>query len=304
MVAQRGLDRVCVPRRAENPQDLPDQPRWPAGAAVDDRQQQRRIARVVGGRAARRVQCHSQCEAGYLYDKHRWHRPGTVDDWWDVQRRSCVVGAVSHPCPMDIRIDVTAELGKISADGQMENRRMRSLTGQTSYVMAAAMFARVGILALGGCAQKNVMSSTESAGKDQAGTAEGGPSGSSGSMGESGSPLLPGFSKSPSEEAVKPPPPPVVAKADTAEIAARQAREAAKRQLTDIYFAYDKWALSGEGMKNLAQNADLLKQKPTVKILIEGHCDERGSLEYNMVLGEKRAQETRRYLLRDRKSVV
>ena len=170
---------------------------------------------------------------------------------------------------------------------------MRSLTGQTSYVMAAAIFALVGNLALGGCAKKNMMSSTESAGKAQAGTAEGGPSGS---MGESGSAPLQGFSKSPSEEAVKPPTPPMVAKADTAEIAARQAREAAKRQLTDIYFAYDKWALSGEGMKNLAQNADLLKQNPTVKILIEGHCDERGSREYNMVLGEKRAQETRRYL--------
>jgi len=178
----------------------------------------------------------------------------------------------------------------------MENRRMRSLTGQTSYVMAAAIFVLVGILALGGCAKKNMMSSTESAGKAQAGTAEGGPSGSSGSMGESGSAPLQGFSKSPSEEAVKPPTPPTVAKADTAEIAARQAREAAKRQLTDIYFAYDKWALSGEGMNNLAQNADLLKQNPTVKILIEGHCDERGSREYNMVLGEKRAQETRRHL--------
>src|SRR2546428_673511 len=209
MVPQRGLDRVCVPRRAENPQALPDQPRWPTVAAVDDRQQQRRVARVVGGRAARRVQFHSQWEAGYLYDKHRWHRPGTVDDRGNVQRRSC---------------------------------------------------------------------------------------GSGGSMGESGSAPLQGFSKRPSEEAVKSPTPPMVAKADTAEIAARQAREAAKRQLTDIYFAYDKWALSNEGMKNLAQNADLLRQNATVKILIEGHCDERGSREYNMVLGEKRAQETRRYL--------
>src|SRR2546425_6438110 len=49
-------------------------------------------------------------------------------------------------------------------------------------------------------------------------------------------------------------------------------------------------------MKNLAQNADFLKQNPTVKLLIEGHCDERGSREYNLVLGEKRALETRRYL--------
>ena len=176
---------------------------------------------------------------------------------------------------------------------------MKSLTGQTRYVMVAAMIALVGILALGGCAKKDVMSSTESAGKAQAGapgTAEGGPSGSGGSMGESGSAPLKGFSKNPPEEAVKPPTPPMVAKADQGEIAARQAREAAQRRLADIYFAYDKWALSSEGIKNLAQNAELLKQNPTVKILIEGHCDERGSREYNMVLGEKRAQETRRYL--------
>src|SRR2546428_3343448 len=195
MVAQRRWDRICVPRRAENPQDLPDQPRWPAGAAVDDRQQQRRIARVVGGRAARRVQFHSQCEAGYLYDKHRWHRPGTVDDRWDVQRRSGVVRAVSYPCPMGARIDVTSGFGKISADGQKENMRMRGLTGQTRYVMVAAMIALVWILALGGCATKNVMSSTESAGKAQAGTAEGGPSGSGGATGASGSPPSHGVSQ-------------------------------------------------------------------------------------------------------------
>jgi len=77
---------------------------------------------------------------------------------------------------------------------------------------------------------------------------------------------------------VKPPTPPMVAKADQGEIAARQAREAAKRQLADIYFAFDKWALSSEGIKNLAQSAELLKQTPTVKVLIEGHCDERAAV--------------------------
>ncbi|HZC67345.1 MAG TPA: OmpA family protein [Nitrospirales bacterium] len=169
---------------------------------------------------------------------------------------------------------------------------MRSLTGHSRHVMVAVMIALVGILALGGCSKKNVMATTEGTGKAQ----EGGPSGSGGSMGEGGSAPLQGFSKSPSEESVKAPTPPVVAKADTAEIAARQAREAAKRQLADIYFAFDKWALSSEGMKNLAQNSEFLKQNPKVKLLIEGHCDERGSREYNMVLGEKRAQETRRYL--------
>src|SRR5713226_9215544 len=95
MVAQGELARVCVPRRAANPQDLPDQPRWPAVAAVDDGEQQRRVALVVGGWTTRRVQFHSQWEAGYLYDQRRWHWPGTVDDQREVQRRSCVVGIVS-----------------------------------------------------------------------------------------------------------------------------------------------------------------------------------------------------------------
>jgi peptidoglycan-associated lipoprotein len=167
---------------------------------------------------------------------------------------------------------------------------MRSFTGQTRHMMVAAMIAVVGILALGGCAQRNVMSSTEGG---AGATTEGGPGGS---MGESGSAPLQGFSRSPSEEAVKAPTPPKVAKADQGEIAERQAREAAKRRLADIYFAFDKWALSSEGMKNLAQSAEVLRQNPTVKILIEGHCDERGSREYNMVLGEKRALEARRYL--------
>jgi len=112
-----------------------------------------------------------------------------------------------------------------------------------------------------------------------------------------GAPPLQGFSKTPSEEAVKPPPPTVTAKADQAEIAVRQAREGLKRALGNVYFEFDRWALTNEGKKNLAESAAALKQNPAVKILIEGHCDERGTIEYNLVLGEKRAQETRRYLL-------
>ena len=109
-------------------------------------------------------------------------------------------------------------------------------------------------------------------------------------------PPLQGFSKTPSEEVVKAPPPTVTAKADQGEIALRQAREALKRARGDVYFEFDRWALTNEGKKNLAESAAALKQNPSVKILVEGHCDERGTIEYNLVLGEKRAQETRRYL--------
>lgn len=108
---------------------------------------------------------------------------------------------------------------------------------------------------------------------------------------------LQGFSRTPREEVVRPSAPPLVAKADPSEFEARRAREAAKRELGDVYFEFDRWGLSPEGKKNLDQNADILKQNPRARILIEGHCDERGSIEYNLVLGEKRAQETRRYLL-------
>jgi peptidoglycan-associated lipoprotein len=94
----------------------------------------------------------------------------------------------------------------------------------------------------------------------------------------------------PSEEVVKPM---EVVKAQPGE----KPPATPRRELLDVYFAFDKWSLSPEGKKNLAQNVDALKQHPENKLLIEGHCDERGSREYNLVLGEKRAQETRRYLL-------
>ncbi|TAL10457.1 MAG: peptidoglycan-associated lipoprotein [Nitrospirae bacterium] len=108
---------------------------------------------------------------------------------------------------------------------------------------------------------------------------------------------LQGFARTPREEVVRPPAPPLVAKADPSEFEARRAREASQREFGDVYFEFDHWGLSPEGKKNLDQNAEILRQNPRARILIEGHCDDRGSIEYNLVLGEKRAQETRRYLL-------
>ena len=118
------------------------------------------------------------------------------------------------------------------------------------------------------------------------------------SLGSIGNGPLQGFDKGKQEErlAVSPL---IVAKAEPQEIEARRSEERAKRELRelkDVYFAYDKWALSNEGMKNLSESADFLRQNPGVKIYIEGHCDERGSRDYNLVLGEKRAKEVRRYL--------
>lgn len=159
----------------------------------------------------------------------------------------------------------------------------------------------VGMLAMGGCSKKSVVATTSGT-EVTPSKVESGPSKPSGDAkakvdtGPSGGGPLEGFSKSPKDEAVKSLPM-MVAKADQAEIDARRAREAAQKQLADIYFAFDKWALTTEGKKNLIQSADALKQVSSVKLLIEGHCDERGSREYNLVLGEKRAKETERFLL-------
>ncbi len=157
----------------------------------------------------------------------------------------------------------------------------------------------VGLLAVGGCAKKSVVATTSGA-EVAPPKVESGPSKPSGDAkakaGSGGDGPLQGLSKSPKDEAVKGPPM-MVAKADQAEIDARRAREAAQKQLADIYFAFDRWALTTEGKKNLIQSADALKQIPKIKLLIEGNCDERGSREYNLVLGEKRAKETERFLL-------
>lgn len=67
--------------------------------------------------------------------------------------------------------------------------------------------------------------------------------------------------------------------------------------LHTIHFAYDKASLSNEAKEKLSQNADWIRQNGNVTLQIEGHCDQRGSLEYNLSLGERRAQTVRTYLI-------
>ena len=66
--------------------------------------------------------------------------------------------------------------------------------------------------------------------------------------------------------------------------------------LEDIYFDFDKWALTDQAKNTLTAQAEFLKQNATATITIEGYADERGSTEYNRILGEKRALEVRRFL--------
>lgn len=66
--------------------------------------------------------------------------------------------------------------------------------------------------------------------------------------------------------------------------------------LRTIRFSYDDANISAEARKTLAGNADWIKANPNATIQIEGHCDERGSVEYNLALGERRAKAVKSYM--------
>lgn len=64
-----------------------------------------------------------------------------------------------------------------------------------------------------------------------------------------------------------------------------------------VYFDYDSSSLRADALSTLSQNAEVIKQAPGVLIQIAGHCDERGTQEYNQALGERRALAVRDHLI-------
>ncbi len=64
-----------------------------------------------------------------------------------------------------------------------------------------------------------------------------------------------------------------------------------------VYFGYDESSLSAEAQATLDRQAAFLKANPTISIVMEGHCDERGTREYNLALGDRRASAARDYLV-------
>ena len=70
----------------------------------------------------------------------------------------------------------------------------------------------------------------------------------------------------------------------------------ASSPLKDVFFDFDRYDLSAEARSTLRASAEWLKTNPAVRVEIEGHCDERGTNEYNLALGAKRAQAAREYL--------
>jgi len=99
---------------------------------------------------------------------------------------------------------------------------------------------------------------------------------------------------------VVPPPPREEVKPKEEVAPPPQAKEEAPKvelKLERIHFDFDKYDIRPGDREILIKNGEVLKAYPNVRILIEGHCDERGTNEYNMALGEKRAKAARDFLV-------
>jgi peptidoglycan-associated lipoprotein len=87
-----------------------------------------------------------------------------------------------------------------------------------------------------------------------------------------------------------PPPPPAQTSNDTG-------AQMFAQNMQDVFFAYDSYDIEPQYQKTLQADARFLQQHPSIKFTIEGHCDERGSTEYNLALGDNRANSTKQALI-------
>lgn len=195
---------------------------------------------------------------------------------------------------------------------------MSATLSQWSIPMLAGLL----LVTMPGCSKKSVQSGGDTQ-SSQAGMAKGtsgagglgGPTGSAGSTGggvssnfpdtslagRDGSGGLRGLDKNPGEERVNGGT--MMAKLDPSQ-SGRQMDEIRSEQaaadaagLRDVFFGYDSFAISEEGRQALSRDAEWVKANPGSQLKIEGHCDERGTSAYNLVLGEKRAKAARNYLV-------
>ena len=173
--------------------------------------------------------------------------------------------------------------------------------GTTSCRIAMALVASVALLGVSGCSKKSVQSGGDTQSSQQGSTKSGLDSARSGVGNFPGSGLR-GLDKNPTEERVGAGS--LLAKADPSDSSGRQLDEIRAEQaasaaagLRDVYFGYDSWTISEDGRQALGRDADWLKSHPGAAIKVEGHCDERGTTAYNLVLGEKRAKAVRNFLV-------
>jgi peptidoglycan-associated lipoprotein len=184
---------------------------------------------------------------------------------------------------------------------------MKKTLGTYGLTLVASMV----LVGMPGCSSKSVQSGGDS--QATQGTEKGGSSGSpdspksgvgnfpdTGTQSSGGG--LRGLDKNPSEERVGSGT--MLAKVDPSGSAGRQMDEIRAEQaasaaagLRDVLFAYDSWTISEDGRQALNRDAEWIKSNPGSQIKVEGHCDERGTSAYNLVLGEKRAKAVRNYLV-------
>ena len=152
------------------------------------------------------------------------------------------------------------------------------------------------LLANQGCGMKWLQSS----GENESGSAN---SKFPGMSGGSSSGELSGFSQNPSEERLAQAQGGFATSLSPSDLSARRRAELTKEEkaaleagLQDVFFGYDEWTVSNAGMESLNRDASYLKDHPGAILKIEGHCDERGTSDYNLVLGDKRAKNARSYL--------
>ncbi len=175
---------------------------------------------------------------------------------------------------------------------------MNKTLGTCSLVLVMS----IPLIGMPGCSKKSVQSGGDS--QSTQGMAKGGSSDSSKSgVGnfpdtgvQSGGGGLRGLDKNPSEERVGSGT--MLAKVDPSSSAGRQMDEfRAEASLQDVFFAYDSWTIPEDGRQALSRDAEWLKSNPSALVKVEGHCDERGTSAYNLVLGEKRSKAARNYLV-------
>src|SRR5690349_10573757 len=116
--------------------------------------------------------------------------------------------------------------------------------------------------------------------------------------------VLAGCSKKKEVAEPAPPPPPPVAEAPApapppqAEPTPEQPAKTVQDQIADVFFDYDSAELSSSAQSTLDANGKVLNDNASANVTIEGHCDERGTVEYNLALGDRRAASAKDYLVR------
>lgn len=138
-----------------------------------------------------------------------------------------------------------------------------------------------------GCAKKEVVKSTD------AGGAAAGSSQETGKEGGIVTETVRPEASSPAEEARTA----MAGRAEAAEAAGAAVTKEQPSLFPDIRFDYDKSVIREDAKSTLAQVAAAVKTGRPAALLIEGHCDERGTAEYNLALGERRAEAAKKYLL-------